>query len=192
MGNRDRATEHQGFITQNCVHQKWPDQIFPIANFAASHNGHFGPGGGGGVGTRPWWLALLACGGAYWPLANRPGGEGVPPPPPPAVYGRSGMGLRCRPQLGQGRNRFGFGPSPMHARRRSTQHAANAPSVCPTHHAWPKHRELRNFCVPPSPPCLSYAKVRNQYGPYAYCSLDKAVACARHIQLPAHMPRKGT
>ena len=26
-------------------------------------------GGGGGVGTRPWWLALLACGGAYWPLA---------------------------------------------------------------------------------------------------------------------------
>ena len=26
--------------------------------------------GGGGVGTRPWWLALLACGGAYWPLAT--------------------------------------------------------------------------------------------------------------------------
>ena len=28
---------------------------------------------------------------------------------------------------------------------------------------------------------------------YAYCSLDKAVACARHIQLPAHAPppRKG-
>ena len=25
---------------------------------------------GGGVGTRPWWLALLACGGAYWPLAG--------------------------------------------------------------------------------------------------------------------------
>ena len=24
-------------------------------------------GGGGGVGTRPWWLALFACGGAYWP-----------------------------------------------------------------------------------------------------------------------------
>ena len=22
-------------------------------------------GGGGGVGTRPWWLALVACGGAY-------------------------------------------------------------------------------------------------------------------------------
>ena len=27
---------------------------------------------GGGVGTRPWWLALLACGGAYWPLALEP------------------------------------------------------------------------------------------------------------------------
>ena len=28
--------------------------------------------GGGEVGTRPWWLALLACGGAYWPLAFEP------------------------------------------------------------------------------------------------------------------------
>ena len=26
----------------------------------------------GGFGTRPWWLALLACGGAYWPLALEP------------------------------------------------------------------------------------------------------------------------
>ena len=26
----------------------------------------------GGSGTRPWWLALLACGGAYWPLALEP------------------------------------------------------------------------------------------------------------------------
>ena len=31
----------------------------------------YGPGGGG-VGTRTWWLALLACGGAYWPLALEP------------------------------------------------------------------------------------------------------------------------
>ena len=31
--------------------------------------GHFGLGG---FGTRPWWLALLACGGAYWPLALEP------------------------------------------------------------------------------------------------------------------------
>ena len=29
-------------------------------------------GGGGGVGTRPWWSVLLACGGAYWPLALEP------------------------------------------------------------------------------------------------------------------------
>ena len=42
-------------------------------------------GEGVGVGTRQWWLALLACGGAYWPLALEPsamtmgmggGGEG--------------------------------------------------------------------------------------------------------------------
>ena len=31
---------------------------------------------GGGVGTRPWWLALLACGGAYWPLALEQGERG--------------------------------------------------------------------------------------------------------------------
>ena len=34
--------------------------------------GKEGAAGGGGVGTRPWWLALLACGGAYWPLALEP------------------------------------------------------------------------------------------------------------------------
>ena len=28
--------------------------------------------GGGGFGTRPWWLALLACGGASWTLAYEP------------------------------------------------------------------------------------------------------------------------
>ena len=26
----------------------------------------------GGVGTRSWWLALLACGGAHWPIAFEP------------------------------------------------------------------------------------------------------------------------
>ena len=32
-----------------------------------------GPGGGGGgIGTRPRWLALLACGGVYWPLTFGP------------------------------------------------------------------------------------------------------------------------
>ena len=34
------------------------------------------------------------------------------------------------------------------------------------------------------PPCISYANVRNYYGPYAHCSLDKGIACAQHIQLP--------
>ena len=36
------------------------------------------------------------------------------------------------------------------------------------------------------PPCISYANVHNYYGPYAYCSLDKGVACAQHIQLPTY------
>ena len=36
--------------------------------------------GGGGVGTRPWWLALLACGGAYWPLAFEPSAVTSRPP----------------------------------------------------------------------------------------------------------------
>ena len=34
------------------------------------------------------------------------------------------------------------------------------------------------------PPCISYTNVRNYYGPYAQCSLDKGVACAKDIQLP--------
>ena len=41
--------------------------------------------------------------------------------------------------------------------------------------------------VTPSPPCISYANVHKYYGPYAYCSLDKGVACVQHIQLPTHM-----
>ena len=36
------------------------------------------------------------------------------------------------------------------------------------------------------PPCISYANVHNFYGPYAYCSLDKGVACTQHIQLLTH------
>ena len=39
---------------------------------------------------------------------------------------------------------------------------------------------------PPPPRCDSYAKVPNQCGPYAYCSLDEGVAGAQHIQLPTH------
>ena len=51
--------------TQKIVYQKWPDQIFPVANFVFSHDGHFGLDGGG------------------------PGGV---TPPPPAVYGHSNAG----------------------------------------------------------------------------------------------------
>ena len=85
--------------------------------------------GGGGVGTRPWWLALLACGSAYWPLAFEPsamtsrhphysgeGGGGAmggcalraghrgPPTPnktPPRASPNGGKGLRG-PERGRG------------------------------------------------------------------------------------------
>ena len=45
---------------------------FRPKNFFGASNNSGSPWGGGGVGTRPWWLALLACGGAYWPLALEP------------------------------------------------------------------------------------------------------------------------
>ena len=38
----------------------------------------------------------------------------------------------------------------------------------------------KTLCTPP-PPRDSYAKVPNYCGPYAYCSLGKAVACTYHI-----------
>ena len=41
-------------------------------NVILENRSDHGTGGGGGVGTRPWWLALLACGGAYWPLPFEP------------------------------------------------------------------------------------------------------------------------
>ena len=45
------------------MYQKWPEQIFPIVNFAFSHYGHFGLGrGGGGLGEGsppPWFLIIL-------------------------------------------------------------------------------------------------------------------------------------
>ena len=45
---------------------------------------------------------------------------------------------------------------------------------------------MASIRLPPPPPCISYANVCNYYGPYTYCSLDKGVACAQHIQLPTH------
>ena len=35
-----------GSGTQTSVHQKWPDQIFPMVKFVISRDGHFGGGGG--------------------------------------------------------------------------------------------------------------------------------------------------
>ena len=32
-------------------------------------------------------------------------------------------------------------------------------------------------------PGPSYGKVLNQYGPHAYCSLAKAVACTQHLEM---------
>ena len=49
----------------------------------------------------------------------------------------------------------------------------------------PSSSDLHPATIPP-PPCISYANVRNYYGPYTHCSLDKGVACAQHIQLPTH------
>ena len=54
--------------------------------------------------------------------------------------------------------------------------------------AWDTRLEqcLLRTDVSPPPLCNSYAKVRNEYGPYAYCSYYKGVACARHIKLPTY------
>ena len=46
--------------------------------------------------------------------------------------------------------------------------------------------QQRTVTHDPPPPCISYANVHNYYGSYAYCSLDKGVACAQHIQLLTH------
>ena len=78
--------EGGGSGTQKTVYPKWPDQIFPIVKFrffptmvtlvwgggGVSTTPPYNQTEGGGVGTRPWWLALLACGSAYWPLAFEP------------------------------------------------------------------------------------------------------------------------
>ena len=50
---------------------KYGSLVRLYAQIVALHP-HCALGGGGGVGTRPWWLALLACGSAYWPLAFEP------------------------------------------------------------------------------------------------------------------------
>ena len=51
---------------------------------------------------------------------------------------------------------------------------------------WTHFLQAPRWRLYPPPLCVSYADVHNYYGPYAYCSLDKGVACAQHIQLPTH------
>ena len=58
-GGRGPQTLQCGRQNQNWGHM-WADWLHHLCR----------PRGGGGVGTRPWWLALLACGGAYWPLGG--------------------------------------------------------------------------------------------------------------------------
>ena len=53
------------------------------------------------------------------------------------------------------------------------------------HHCWDRGPSGAGY-LPPPPPCISHANVHTYYGPYAYCSLDKGVACAQHIHLPTH------
>ena len=53
--------------------------------------------------------------------------------------------------------------------------------------AWPCFVSQNLWLIYNYPPLfISYANVRNYYGPYVHCSLDKGVACAQHIQLLAH------
>ena len=61
------------------MYQKWPDQIFPIANFVFSRDGHFGLGGGEGVlgeGSPPLWVLIILkkpwVGGYMWTPAHLP------------------------------------------------------------------------------------------------------------------------
>ena len=42
-----------------------------------------------------------------------------------------------------------------------------------------KHWGTEQLLHLPPPPCIRYANVRNYYGPYAHCSLDKGVAYTR-------------
>ena len=63
---------------------QWRPSAWPLRNergrsrpsdggsLCSDHRCAYPRGEGGVVGTRPWWLALSACSGAYWPLALEP------------------------------------------------------------------------------------------------------------------------
>ena len=59
----DGDTNHRN---RYCLAKQGSDGLPPL------EGGGLQEGAGGGFGTRPWWLALLACGGACWPLALEP------------------------------------------------------------------------------------------------------------------------
>ena len=71
MPNTDAQTvlHPQSFRGERAAGQ--PGQT-PRHQSAKGGKGSTAQQGRGGFGTRPWWLALLACGGAYWPLALEP------------------------------------------------------------------------------------------------------------------------
>ena len=93
-------------------------------------------------------------------------------------------------------------PAPSHSKPCSSQTTRKGD------HPFPQFQKLRKLCpwrlqgqiiwwlpcgtqrertrLYPPPPCISYANVHIYYGPYAYCGLDKGVACAQHIQLLTH------
>ena len=48
------------------------------------------------------------------------------------------------------------------------------------------HRCFPTTRMYPPSPCIRYANIHNYYSPCAYCSLDKGVACVKHIQLPTY------
>ena len=77
MKNRQMRT------TGNALHHKAQMDLYSLCQtwlnlnqWAGGAAYRDGPGGWGGVGTRPWWLALLACGSAYRPLAFEPSATG--------------------------------------------------------------------------------------------------------------------
>ena len=76
MGRRRRRYRaiSPSFLPEKLVGHvpSWLGRLHPPPSRPELEGGVVMGPGGGGVGTRPWWLALLACGGAYWPLAFEP------------------------------------------------------------------------------------------------------------------------
>ena len=91
---------------------------------------------GGGFGTRPWWLALLACGSAYWPLVA----QSHQPSP---LDKDNGCGVISRPQSSRG-------PPPWPLARRRTPLRSPLLS-CSVSHTY----SINNFQHLPGPYCTA-------------------------------------